>query len=661
MDFSEENYGELVSSILAGSHAPSTEELVEILTKASDVYHNADSTNHLFAHDWLLDSHYDALELLLRALDPNNAFLQTVGSDVRGGKVDLPHQLGSLDQNYEGDTIKWVRAHNWQNQQFVITDKEDGNSGLLCYGRGGKFTISYSRGNGIQGSDTTRHITKIQNFVNKLPCKADIRVEVMLDDHVFDNENIRAQAAGERTYKNARNYVSGKMNASVSPDWFYRNVRIVATSVVEPKMGKLEQLEFLQSVGFEVPHYVIKKGNELTDDFLIPYLQQRRQAVKGKGAIDGIVIDLDDSQLRESLRRNSSSINPMYSRKFKVGSDDNLAQATVVKVHYKPSKAGYVKPRIEIVPVNLVGVTITYLTGFNAKFIRDSNIGPGAVIEITRRGDVIPFVQRVITPAAAPQLPTQAEFGSMTWTDNEVDLVLLDQQHNKQVQLNTLISTFDISGLNVPFLKEGSVEKLYDAGYTTAASIIRATESQLQTAVGQSAGSKIYEGLKKVLNPVKLHVLAGSSQTMGRGIGRRKMAKLIETVGEDAVLLNQLTEQQIVGVESFEATTARLVVANLPKFLDFLQEIQSYYTLDRTEKQVVQGKLTGSVFVFTGFRDSSLKAAIEAQGGEVKDTPSKDMTHIVAVDKNGSSSKLQKAKAKGIEPMNIAEVKALLG
>ena len=73
-------------------------------------------------------------------------------------------------------------------------------------------------------------------------------------------------------------------------------------------------------------------------------------------------------------------------------------------------------------PIELGGVTLQYATGYNAKFIVDNVIGPGAVITITRSGDVIPKILTVIKPAAnnKPKMPGV----TYEWTDTGVDIKL---------------------------------------------------------------------------------------------------------------------------------------------------------------------------------------------------------------------------------------------
>jgi NAD-dependent DNA ligase len=56
-------------------------------------------------------------------------------------------------------------------------------------------------------------------------------------------------------------------------------------------------------------------------------------------------------------------------------------------------------------PVVIDGVSIDRATAHNYKNVLDNGIGKGAIIRILRSGDVIPFIESVVTPAK-PDLPT---------------------------------------------------------------------------------------------------------------------------------------------------------------------------------------------------------------------------------------------------------------
>jgi len=174
----------------------------------------------------------------------------------------------------------------------------------------------------------------------------------------------------------------------------YTAIDTVAYEIVGSKMAKVDQLEQLAKWGFKVAEYSIGQADYWNDDRLTKLLNDRRAVTEYE--IDGIVIDIDAAATRARLA--TDELNPEYAVKFKVADSSNLAVATVRQVEWNVSKDGYYKPRVQIHPVDLVGVTISNLTGFNAKFIKDNGIGPGAKIEITRAGDVIPQILRCIEP-----------------------------------------------------------------------------------------------------------------------------------------------------------------------------------------------------------------------------------------------------------------------
>jgi len=193
-------------------------DLVAELQSASDAYYNGVDSP-------LSDAEYDAKENQLRKIDPANVFLTGIGADVRGDKVPLPFPMGSLDQVKEDETMKWVKAEGLEDEDMVLTSKEDGNSIQIVYGEDGKLQIAYSRGNGTVGQDMTRHVRRMKNVPQSVSQKMAIAAEVIMADDVFDGLGL--------DMKNARNYVAGQMNSSESNDTFYDNVDIVAFKILK--------------------------------------------------------------------------------------------------------------------------------------------------------------------------------------------------------------------------------------------------------------------------------------------------------------------------------------------------------------------------------------------------------------------------------------------
>ena len=112
---------------------------------------------------------------------------------------------------------------------------------------------------------------------------------------------------------------------------------------------------------------------------------------------------------------------------------DQIVEARVKKIIWTPSKDGFVKPRIQIDSIKICGATITYATAHNAAFIYNNFIGPGAVVQMIRSGDVIPKVHKVIAPVSKPKGPPNSL--KVKWNKTKVDLVLENKEDNEIVQL----------------------------------------------------------------------------------------------------------------------------------------------------------------------------------------------------------------------------------
>lgn len=608
-----------------------------------------DFTNEVEAISWLRqqdalyeegdsvvsDEEYDSIKKKAFSLFGSNAYFTGVGSPVRGKKVRLPFEMSGLPQIYEGDN--WVDP----SKDYVATEKLDGTSAQIIYSPDGALQIAYSRGDGLEGADITRHILQIPNIPKKIPALGKtigVRAEIIMKKEDFAEVQKKFPRSGNTPFKNARNAVAGIMNSSSNPPELYKYLNGVAYTIFDCSEVKGKQLHYLKSWGFEVVDCILASGKGLTDEKL-------KELVKNFKALSSY--ELDGIVLNENLP-NGQGV------KFKVADEGNLKTTTVKEVLYRISKDGYLKPRVMFDPIELVGVTVNFATAFNAKYIKYNNIGPGTKISITRSGDVIPYILGVDSPTIA-SLPDVEEWGDWEWSENEVDAVLTDFLDRKDVRIKKFVDVF--TKLKVEHLKDGNLEKLYDQGYHTLQSIIKASQKDLVQALGEN-GNKVYESLKSRLNPVYWPVLVGSLGLMGRGIGRKKMTLLYDALEGDLNKMQNLEE--VLKVEGFQLKTATKVVDSLPMVLDFIKDLPITITT-YTPKVVSGDSMKGQAVVFTGVRSESLERKIVEQGGEIKSGISAKVTILVCKDPTSTSDKMKKAQALGIKIMGLKELESLLG
>jgi NAD-dependent DNA ligase len=614
-------------------------DLVEQLQKFDDIYFNP-----ALSEEVLDDNVYENLRNRLKLLDPSNQYFTGVGSDVRGGKVPLPFPMGSLNQVYnDNDLNNWVEKYGVK--EIVSSDKLDGCSTLLIF-RQCEFSQAFSRGNGTEGADVTRNIEVIPNVPKTVPIDyLVVRAEVIIKNSVFEHKYAEE-------FKNSRNMVAGIMNRKIPTEDVLKDFEVIAYEIVAGvyNLKKDQELELLKSYGFTVVEYESADISILNDADLGRMVSDRKE--KSEYMLDGLVLTTNTYK-NISLLSSSSSLNPEHSVKYKNLSKDSYREVAVVDVLWELSKGGYFKPRVQIVPIELDGVTITYATGFHAAFIRDNGIGPGAVVELVRAGQVIPHISRTIK-SVEPKMPP----GDYIWNASGVEAMVPDHNNNPKVKFEQVLSFFGT--LKVDLLKEASLKSMFDAYKLHDKSyddiilfLIEILEIEWVKVIG-SNGKKIHTSLHNKLQKLAPEEFLGSLRYFGAGFGVRKSKMLLNQCNGIQSIKN-LTEDEIVNMVGFDTTTAKMIMSGIVDALSLLTKLEDYVTL--VEKKAVSSDLSHLNVVLTGFRDSTLQNFIEMNGGKVGSGVSKKTTHLICSSVDSASSKYKKAQELGVTVITLEDFK----
>lgn len=419
------NYWQLIPTL-------SIQDLESVIKIASDAYYNTDTP-------LISDSLYDVLVERLTELKPDAQILKNIGAPVSNNKTILPYWMGSMNKIKADKKIitTWTKKYTGP---YVLSDKLDGISCLLTINNDNEITL-YTRGNGSEGRDITHLLSyinldtaKILQLIQDYKGNIAVRGELIVSKKNFKKyQNI---------FANARSMAAGIVNSkpeSVKKDQA-KKIDFIAYEIIEPEMKSSQQFKQLEKWGFYVAYNKIYKSinDTLLDDIFI----SRRNISEYE--IDGIIVTDD-----KIYKRNITG-NPAYSFAFKGLTD--TAFTKVIEVLWKPSKDGILIPRVHFVPVKLSQASLEYTTGFNGKYIIDNSIGVGAVIEIIRSGDVIPYIKSIKTPAKKTALPTQYDY---KWDESHVNFVLKDISKNKTVIINRL--TRFVKQIGVESLSEGII------------------------------------------------------------------------------------------------------------------------------------------------------------------------------------------------------------
>lgn len=598
------------------------EEKLSLLHKLKlyldDLYYNTGQTT-------VEDIKYDLLKDILKTRDPK--YVPPVGAKLRDGdnRVKLPFWLGSADKitPSEPDTLaRWKKENRANN--YVISAKLDGVSCLLV-NKDGVLNL-YTRGDGEVGADIS-YLAKYFN-IPKLETNIAVRGELIMPKSVFEKKH-------KTTYKNPRNMVSGLLGGKTSrkglDDIHFVVYEIVGDSMPEPS----KQLKKLLKIGFEVVRHEIV--DSLTMDELAKMYPRFRN--ESKYELDGLIV-----QANNPYDRNFSG-NPDYMFAFKMITEEDIHETTVKEIEWNMSKWGQLKPVVIVEPVEASGVTMTRATAHNAKFIEDNNLGPGAIIKITRSKEVIPYIVEVVVQADEPQMPDV----DYVWDNTHVNV---SARKYDEIMCVKLISGF-FAKLGIKHVSEATISKMFANGLDNLLKIISASKKRLLEVpeFQEKSAERIYTNIHNGLQHIKISTVLGASGVLGFGIGTKRMDALLLDIPDILSLYKKKSHQEmrdiIMKVEGFSYITADKIAGNL-KFADLLiQKLSKYATFQ--EQVRVSDSLKGHKIVMTGFRDKKLEENIAERGGKVVGSVSKNTTILVVANKGGKlTGKLQKASQLGI-------------
>ena len=584
-------------------------------------------------------------------------------------KCELGVFMGSINKiKTENDYKHWRSKCEGQHpsvvNEMLITEKLDGISALLTV-TVEKSNINFklcTRGNGKIGCDIShlvpylkigKQLDEVFNYCKKYDMKypVNIRGELIIPkENDLDEKNLRNIVSGIVHVKDINDEVEHKLGL----------IDFVCYRIYDCNKTFSSQLVILSSMLFKMPQFTLLQHSENNFDKLKHTLDVFREYSQYE--IDGIVISQNITNNRDPVDKN-----PEHSIALKNISETQ--QTEVIKVEWNVSKHGVYKPRIQIKPVCINGANIEWVTGFNAKFIKENKIGKGTILEIERSGDVIPNIKNVIKS-------TTSEFPTTEWNWNKtgVDICIKDtlEDSNEHVtcemQQKKLLTFFQ--ELECPNLGPKTIQTLYDNGFHTVLDILNLTKQDLlniqkfkdKSSENVLLGIKVAKDFLANINSDNLYVLMYASGSFGFGFGSRKIKLILDeypNIVED--YKENLRDLWITNLKNVKGILeqSEMFLDNINKYKIFIQSLQKYvkYTTKGVSTNNLNNNSTDKkgMIVMTGFRDKTLKQILENNGYVVNENITKETT-IVIYNEDDSSSKCQKAKKMGIELISKSEV-----
>lgn len=633
VSLSEEQVFKIVNHEIAADKL-NDKQLLEFLQVANATYRGGENI--------VSDSEYDFIYLNeLQKRNPEHPFLNKVEPEaVAVGKtVELPERMLSTEKAYSRAQIdRWLdRIVKAASDQGIdantlimrVTPKLDG---FAAYDDGQRF---YTRGDGKRGTD----ISKV--FARGLKVGGNGKRgqgpgEIVVDKDYFEQHL-------SKYFENSRNFQTS----------------IIAEKKVDENAQKAISDEAVVFMPFvQLPSW---EGTmvELRRDFdniinrvwdMVAY------------DVDGVILEINDKNVKEYM--GATQHHHRWQIAFKA--NEEKAQVRVVQIRPQTSRSGRVNPVAELEPTRLSGVTISRATAHHYGMVKEKRIGPDAIIELVRSGQVIPKIERVITPST-PQIPTTCPSCGfyVVW---EGDYLYCPNTLKCPAQIENTIEHFFSLMRNVDGFGSKTIQKLFE---NNIRSIYSVYTLQVQDLIDMGFGEKTSQNLISQLvrsrtEPIEDYRFIAAFGVYRLGIGNSE--RLLRQYRLDRIF--DLSEQDIAAIAGFAELTAKIVVDGFKSMRDEFQRLYNLgFNLERTPLASEMGddrkssKIAGKLLVFTGTMKHGSRDELETEAKKNGAKIGKSVTgktDYLIVGENVGATKINDARAKGITVINENEYISLL-
>ena len=636
------------------------------------------------------DAEFDALWDELKALDPENPVLKKIGSDLQDApdaagltyeKVRHLIPMGSQEKAANPEEFEqWAAKQSFD--EFVVEYKLDGASLELQYDKG-VFVRGVTRGDGIIGDDISRNVRKMKGFVPRLSAAltGGVRGEVIMSRAIHkqfyaDKANCRNAANGLMKRKDGTGSEHLQIicyDARFEP--LGSDARSGEGSPFADETGKVE---WLASQGFDVVPVHLCRGSGEVIDYRAKVMDLRPGLPYD---IDGLVVKGQTIDLRDSERER-----PEKQIAFKFSLEE--AVSTVRSVIWSESGATYT-PIAEFDTVDLAGTKVKRASLVNPNTVRSLGVHIGSRVVVTKRGEIIPKIERVIEDEAegeerasddggdpenvrTPQsggtekipvvFPTHCSVCGSPLCDEGTRLYCPNVACPKRIhhRIEKWVAVLDIRDFGITLIR-----RLYETKRLASVSdIYTLTEDELAEldGLGKKSAAKIVASIHSGTTVPLARFIAGFDI---EGIGETLAEKLVEAGFNTLDKLLNAREEDIASVYGFGDISARVLVQGLAECRsEMLHLIENgIITIEKPLSQA-EAFLAGKSFCFTGelttMKRSDAEKLVKASGGEVKSAVVKGLSYLVTNDPFSGSSKNKKAAEQGTPIIDEKAFLALL-
>lgn len=654
------------AAIEAGLPSFDADTLAAIIRRTNHEYWNLNAPT-------IPDPLYDRVVEALRRLDPDHEALQELGESVPEGPVieadatrEIPpeQRLGapvrhtrsmlSLDKCYSAEELDaWASKFDGE---ILVMPKMDGVACSLRYTEKGELFLAATRGSGTEGEDITVNALDVADIPAKLNAKAaagrnlaiEVRGELFMKLSVFERY--------KEKYSNPRNLTAGAIKHKERGNTRSYSLSFYAYDLLNHELvHERDKFELLKALGFKVEEVEFVPRDALPEAF--ERWAKRRAELDYE--IDGVVYRAAD--VTEQERLGSTSHHPRWSIAFKFQGDTGTT--TLEDVLWSVSRTGTITPVAIFKPIELSGAMVGRAGLFNLNRFEELGLTEGATIEVTRRGGVIPHVERTIAPGpngkhyeipkrcpacnseAVRRKKREGEFLFCSKPDQCVSARLGELQHFAKV--------IDIQGFGPKV-----VTQAVDAGLLSSpVDFYTLRVDDLESL--ERLGRKSAQNLVDQVDAHRTIELPTFLQALGIDHLGKQNAIVLANEFRTLAAIRALTREQLLDVRGIKDAIADAILAGLAEHSELIDGLLEHVSVTdlpeagaaedaATRAGESEGVLAGQSFLFTGALEAFTRKAAEEKvtehGGVNASGVSKTLDYlVVGAGKGAKSSKQKKA------------------
>ena len=648
-----------------------------------------DRLYYVEARPTISDLEYDRKLDELKQLEAEHPELVTPDSPtqrVGGAPVDhlesVAHSVPmlSIDNTYSREELlKYGKriADLLPDEQiaWVVELKIDGVAVSVTYERG-ELARALTRGDGTTGDDITHNVRTVQDVPLRLvgddiPEVLEVRGEIYMNNADLVRLNQQRAEQGLEAYANTRNVTAGSIRLLDSRICAERRLRMFCHGIGAAEgLAATNHMQFLNDLrqwGIPATPFVERfpSFEQAVDhaDALVERLHELDFEV------DGIVLKVDDFQLREQL--GSTSKSPRWIVAYKFEKYEAITKLNEIRVQV--GKTGAITPVAELEPVELAGTTVSRASLHNAEEIVRKDVRVGDTVVVEKAGKIIPHIVRV----ELAERPKGAEPFQFPVNCPECETLLVKDEGGVYIRCPNLECPAQLkerlryfasrSAMDIEGLGDKLVDQLVNANLVhNFADLYSLTDEQLLELerMGKKSAANLLEaieasksqGLARVLNALSIrHVGARVAAILAKEFGsmeRLKAASAAELSDVDEV--GEIIAESV--YDFLHSSYGEDCVNGLTNAEVVLEDSSAADSEPRS--QVFEGK----TFVVTGKLSlntrEEVQTLIEQNGGRAASSVSKKTDFLVAGEKAGS--KLDKAQQLGIPVLSEEDFHKLL-